>query len=61
MIIEKIVGIHGLTLLIYYTSAEYWQFAVISKSGHLWQPNEIFFTPDAAESEGKKWIWAVMG
>jgi len=59
--IEKIIAIKGLTLLTYYTSAEYWQFAVIGRNGQLWQPDEIFFAPDVAESEGKKWIRAVLG
>lgn len=61
MKIENILGINGLILLIYYTSADYWQFAVIGKSGQLWQPDDIFFTPSMAETEGKKWIRAVLG
>lgn len=60
MRIEKIVGIKGLTLLTYYTSAEYWRFVIVGKDGQLWQPDDIFFTPTAAESEGKKWILVVL-
>jgi hypothetical protein len=58
--IEKIIGIKGLTLLTYYTRAEYWQFVIVGKDGKIWQPDEIFYTPDEAETEGKRWIRAVM-
>ncbi|MGH2415746.1 MAG: hypothetical protein ACRDEA_19055 [Microcystaceae cyanobacterium] len=61
MRIEKIVGINGLTLIVYYTPADCWQFAVVGKDGQLWQPDDIFSTSEKAESEGRKWINALLG
>lgn len=54
--IRKLIGIDGCTLLIYYYGAEYWQFSVIGKQGKLWQPEDIFFCPHAAEREGRLWV-----
>jgi hypothetical protein len=56
MRIKKIIGIDGLTLLIYYTKAHCWQFAVIGEDAFLWQPNQIFYTADAAQLAGRLWI-----
>lgn len=56
MRIEKIVGFDGLTLLIYYTKAHCWQFAVIGEDAKFWQSNKIFYTADAAEVAGKMFI-----
>lgn len=56
MKIEKIIGIDGLTLLIYYTTARCWQFAVIGEDAKLWQQNQIFYTADAAQKAGRLWI-----
>ena len=56
MRIEKIIGIDGLTLLIYYTNARCWQFAVIGDDGQLWLPNQIFYTADAAQQAGRVWM-----
>jgi hypothetical protein len=56
MRIKKIIGIDGLTLLIYYTNARCWQFAVIGEDAKLWQPNKIFYTASGAEVAGRLWI-----
>jgi hypothetical protein len=56
MRIEKIVGINGLTLLIYYTKAHCWQFAVIGEEAKLWLSNQIFYTASAAEVAGRMWM-----
>jgi hypothetical protein len=56
MRIEKIIGIDGLTLLIYYTDARCWQFAIIGENGKFWQPNKIFYTAEAAQRAGRLWM-----
>jgi len=56
MRIKKIIDIDGLTLLIYYTNAHCWQFAVIGENAKLWQSNQIFYTKEAAEVEGRMFI-----
>lgn len=43
MRIEKIICIDKLTLLIYYTKAKCWQFAVIGEDAKLWQSHQIFY------------------
>jgi hypothetical protein len=56
MKIEKLIGIDGLTLLIYYTNTRCWQFSVIGEKAQLWQSNQIFYTSEAAEVAGRLWI-----
>ena len=56
MRIEKNIGIDGLTLLIYFTDARCWQFAVIGEDAKLWQLQQIFYTSEAAEVAGRMFI-----
>jgi hypothetical protein len=56
MRIEKIIGIDGLTLLIYHTDARCWQFAVVGEEAKLWLSNQIFYTATAAEKAGRMWM-----
>jgi len=57
MRIKKIIGLDGLTLIVYYTDGKCWQFAIIKKDGQLYQPQGIFYTADGAENEGRKWLF----
>jgi hypothetical protein len=60
MKIERAFCINGFTLFIYYHPADYWQFAIVSKHGKLWQPEDIFFSPDWAERDARQWIKVVL-
>ena len=57
MRIKKIIGLDGLTLIVYYTDGKCWQFAIIKKNGQLCQPQGIFNTASGAENEGRKWLF----
>lgn len=61
MRIEKAISIDGFILFILYSPAEYWQYAIVSRNGKLWQPEDIFFSPDWAERDGRQWIRVVLG
>jgi hypothetical protein len=40
---------------------EYKQYAIVSRHGKLWQPEDISFSPDWAEKDGRQWIKVVLG
>ena len=61
MKIDLMTGIENLTLIVFYTSADYWQFAVITANRKLHQPHDIFYSPKSAEREGRQWIKVVLG
>ncbi len=61
MKIGLMTGIENLTLIVFYTSADYWQFAVITAHGKLHQPHDIFYSAKSAECEGRQWIKVVLG
>lgn len=61
MKIEKAISINGFALFIYYHPAEYWQLAIFCRHGKLWLPEDIFFSPDWAERDGRQWIGIVLG
>jgi hypothetical protein len=60
MKIERAISINGFALFIYYHPADYYQFAIVSKHGKLWQPEDIFFCPDWAERDARQWIGIVL-
>lgn len=61
MKIEKAISINGFALFIYYHPADYYQYAIVSRQGKLWLPEDIFFSPDWAERDGRQWISVVLG
>ncbi len=61
MKIDLMRGIENLTLIVFYRSADYWQFAVITADRKLHQPHDIFYTAESAEREGRQWIKVALG
>ena len=56
MNIIKILSIGKFTLAVFYTSSDYYQYSIIDNYGTVFEPDDIFWTPDAAEHEGREAI-----
>ncbi|MEL7408069.1 MAG: hypothetical protein AAFN00_14110 [Cyanobacteria bacterium J06558_2] len=56
MSIIKILGINQYTLAIYYTSYDCYKYSIIDEYGVVLEPDDIFYTSEAAESEGREAI-----
>jgi hypothetical protein len=56
MSIIKIISINQYTLAIYYTSADCYKYTIIDDYGTVYEPDDIFYTSDAAEGEGREAI-----
>ncbi len=56
MSIIKIIGIKQYTLAVYYTSADCYKYSIIDDYGAAYEPDDIFYTSEAAEREGRKAI-----
>ncbi len=54
--IHLVVGIQGMTLLVFHTEAHCWQFRVISSGGAVFGERKLYYTPEAAEKAGRDWI-----
>ncbi|ABA20128.1 MULTISPECIES: hypothetical protein [Nostocaceae] len=54
--IHLLVGIRGLTLLVFYTETDCWQFRFLSLGGAVFGERKIYFTAQAAEQAGREWI-----
>ena len=52
----KILSIGKFTLAVYYTSSDCYQYSIIDEGGVVLEPDDIFWTPDAAEREGREAI-----
>ncbi len=55
-IIHQVIGIQGVTLLVFYTNRHCWQFRVISSGGAVFGEQKLYYTPEAAEKAGRSWI-----
>jgi hypothetical protein len=68
MKVEKVININGLSLLIYYTSGKCWQYAhceadpcgIASENGS-YECESIYYTPQAAEREGRRQVQMLLG
>jgi hypothetical protein len=56
MSIIKIISINQYTLAIYYTSSDCYKYTIIDDYGTVYEPDDIFYTSDAAEREGREAI-----
>ena len=56
MSIIKIIVINQYTLAIYYTSAECYKYSIIDDYGVVYEPDDLFYSPEAAEREGREAI-----
>ena len=52
----KILSIGKFILAVYYTSSDCYQYSIIDDYGTVLEPDDIFWTPDAAEREGREAI-----
>ena len=56
MNIIKILSIGKFTLAVFHTSSDCYQYSIIDEYGVVLEPDDIFWTPDAPEREGRKAI-----
>jgi len=50
--IHLVIGIQGMTLLVFHTEAHYWQFRLISSGGAVFGERKLYYSPEAAEKAG---------
>lgn len=55
--VHLVVGIGDVTLLVFYTESDCWQFRLISSGGEVFGERKIYYTPEAAEKAGREWIY----
>ncbi len=54
--IHLIAGIHGFTLLVFFTEVHCWQFRVISSGGAVFGERKLYYSAEAAEKAGREGI-----
>lgn len=54
--IHLVVGMHGVTLLVFHTEIYCWQFQVIRADGAVFCDREVYYTREGAEEAGRNWI-----
>lgn len=55
--IDYLLGIEGgKLLLVYYSPHNCYQFRVVTATGQVMGNEEIYYTPEAALTEGRKWL-----
>ena len=59
MSIIKLVTIDRYTLAVFYTSYDCYKYSIIDDYGIVYEPDDIFYTSEAAEREGREAINAV--
>ena len=52
--IELLIFVEGFVLAVYYSTAKCYQFSVIDEFGSVFDGNDIFYTREAAEHEGRQ-------
>ena len=52
-----ILSVNSVTLLVFYTEADCWQFRLISAGGEVFGERKLYYTPEAAEKAGREWIY----
>ncbi|MEO1691974.1 MAG: hypothetical protein AAFR63_10660 [Cyanobacteria bacterium J06631_6] len=56
MRIINVLSINRYILAVYYTAYDCYKYSVIDDYGTVYEPDDIFYTPDAAEYEGREAI-----
>ena len=56
MSIKTILCINKFILAVYYTNAKCFQYSIIDEYGTVFNTDDIFYTSEAAESDGRKVI-----
>ncbi|WP_414561791.1 MULTISPECIES: hypothetical protein [unclassified Anabaena] len=54
--IHLVVGIDHVTLSVFYTEADCWEFRLISPGGAVFGQGKLYYTPEAAEKAAREWI-----
>jgi hypothetical protein len=54
--IHSVIVIYNMTLTVFYTEADCWQFRLISAGGAVFGEGKLYFTPEAAEKAAREWI-----
>jgi hypothetical protein len=55
--IHLVVGIHNVTLTVFYTEEhDYWQFRLITPGGAVFGEGKIYYSPQAAEKAAREWM-----
>ncbi|MEI6445740.1 MAG: hypothetical protein WCO29_22075 [Nostocales cyanobacterium ELA583] len=54
--IDSVTIINNVTLLVFYTEADCWQFRLISAGGEVFGERKLYYSPEAAEKAGREWI-----
>lgn len=56
MSIIKLISINQYILAVFYTSSDCYKYSIIDEYGVVLEPDEIFYTSEAAEREGREAI-----
>ena len=59
MSIIKLVSINQYILAVFYTSYDCYKYSIVDDYGTVYEPDDIFYTWEAAEREGREAINAV--
>ncbi|MEA5554826.1 hypothetical protein VB713_28285 [Anabaena cylindrica UHCC 0172] len=55
--VHLVTIIENITLLVFYTESNCWQFRLISAGGEVFGEHKLYYTPEAAEKAGREWIY----
>ncbi|MGF1488732.1 MAG: hypothetical protein ACFBSE_16730 [Prochloraceae cyanobacterium] len=53
--VEKVICQKDFVLIIFYTAAHCWQFCCLDRTGSVYKSSKVFYTPRAAEVEGRSY------
>ncbi len=53
--IHQVIGIQGITLVVFYSKAHCWQFRLISSAGAVFGESKLYYSSEAAERAGRDW------
>ncbi|WP_373524807.1 hypothetical protein, partial [Nostoc sp.] len=55
-IIRAVIGIVGVTLIVFYTESHCWQCRVISSGGVVFGERKLYYSAEAKKRAGRDWI-----
>ncbi len=55
--VHLVVIINNITLLVFHTESDCWEFRLISAGGEVFGQQRIYYSPEAAEKAGREWIY----
>ena len=54
--VDSVTIINNVTLLVFYTESDCWQFRLITTGGEVFGERKLYYSPEAAEKAGREWI-----